>query len=197
MKRPLNHLLLAIALILPTAAVACSRTPAPQPAPRADVASPKRYTVDGLRLELPGNWSVAWAGFDEETDNRYLHVEADLKRPGQIELELRVDVAFVDQAATLSEWASAKYGAQQDVAPLETPTYSAFELSPSIQAYSTRFQDDRFPAGHPKREGVQLVAIQGCGRGWSCYASTTTVEANREAAEAGMRLMLESMTYTL
>lgn len=195
MKRRPNHLLLGLALILPTAGMASSHVPAP--APQADVASPKRYRIDGLGLELPGNWSVARVGFDDETNNRYVRVKADLERPGQIALESRIDVAFVDQAATLSEWASATYASQPDVALFGEPTHSAFELSPSIQAYATRFRDDRFPVGHPNRDRLQLVAIRGCGRGWSCYASTTTVEANREAAEAGMRLMLESMTYTL
>ena len=197
MKRLPNHLLLAIALILPTAAVACSGTPAPEPAPRPDVTSPKRYAIDELRLELPGNWSGVWVGFDDETNNRYARFEADLERPGQLELEVRVDVAFVDQSVTLSEWAAAKYASQPNVALLGTPTYSAFELSPSIQAYATRYRDDRFPVGDLNRDRLQLVAIRGCGRGWSCYASTTTVDANREAAEAGIRLMLESMTYTL
>ncbi len=195
MKRRPAHLLLAIALILPTATVASNHMP--EPAPQADVASPKRYRIDGLRLELPGNWSVTQVGFDDETNNRYVRVDADLERPRQIALESRVEVAFVDQAATLSEWASAKYASQPDVALLGVPTYSAFGLSPSIQAYATRFRDDRFPVGHPNRDRLQLVAIRGCGRGWSCYASATTVEANREAAEAGIRLMLESMTYTL
>ncbi|MEN5203008.1 hypothetical protein ABE473_00880 [Stenotrophomonas sp. TWI700] len=81
--------LLAGSPIPPTAAVACSGTPAPAPAP--NVTSPKKYTIDELRLELPRNWSGSWGGLDDETNNRYARFEADLERPGQLELEVRVD----------------------------------------------------------------------------------------------------------
>lgn len=83
--------LLAGSPILPTAAVACSGTPAPEPAPSPNVTSPKKYTIDGLRLELSRNWSGSWGGLDDETNNRYARFEADLERPGQLELKVRVD----------------------------------------------------------------------------------------------------------
>jgi len=85
--------LLAGSPILPTAAVACSGTPAPEsaPSPSPNVTSPKKYTIDELRLELPRNWPGSWVGLDDETNNRYARFEADLERPGQLELEVRVD----------------------------------------------------------------------------------------------------------
>lgn len=87
--------LLAGSQILTAAAVACSGTPAPEPAPAPapspNVTSPKRYTIDELRLELSRNWSGSWVGLDDETNNRYARFEADLERPGQLELEVRVD----------------------------------------------------------------------------------------------------------
>ncbi|HCR33433.1 MAG TPA: hypothetical protein DIV57_08680 [Stenotrophomonas sp.] len=62
-------------------------------------------------------------------------------------------------------------------------------------AHVAQFQHHIFEDDEPYARRLQLLAVKQCSSGWDCYASIWTVDANRKAAEAGIRLIMGTVTF--
>lgn len=187
--------LLCVACVAPVAAVAQNLVVEPAAAP--DVASPKSYAKDGLKMQVPGNWTVVEDHPSDGENQRRVLIEADKSRFEVLNLDVQIYVAHTSDATSLPDWAAYSYsldvGKSGHYGP---PTYTPFQLAPGVKAHATQFQHTLFEDDQPYAQRLHVLAVKRCGQQWNCYASTWTLDANRKAAEAGMRKIMETVTFT-
>lgn len=186
--------LLCIACLAPVAAIAQNLVVEPAAAP--DVASPKTYTKDGLKMQVPGNWTVVEDHPGDGENQRRVFIEADKNRFEVLNLDVAVILIHTSETLTLPDWAAYLYSL--DVGESESygpPTYTPFQLAPGLKAHATQFQHTVFEDDQPYARRLHVLAVKRCGQQWNCYASTWTLDANRKAAEAGMRMIMETVTF--
>ena len=194
MKRLLLQSLICAACLVPT--VAASKAFVAEPAAAPDVASPKTYAKDGLTMQLPGNWTVVEDHPANGDEQRRLLVEADKTRFEVMNVWLTINLVRAGDGPSLPEWAARSYA--QEVGDSEhygPPRYSTYPLAPGVDAHAAQFQHTVFEDSEPYARRLQLLAIKQCSAAWDCYASIWTVDANRKAADAGIRLIMETVTF--
>jgi len=186
--------LICVACLAP--AVAASQGLVAEPAAPPDVASPRTYTKDGLKMQVPGNWTVVEDHPSDGENHRRVFIEADKTRFEVLTLDVGVVLIHTSEVLSLPDWAAHLYsldvGDSQNYGP---PKYSAYQLAPGVKAHATQFRHKLFEDDQPYARSLHVLAVKLCGVEWNCYASTWTLEANRNAAEAGIRKILETATF--
>ncbi|KRG52911.1 hypothetical protein [Stenotrophomonas maltophilia] len=194
MKPFLFHSLICVACLAPV--TAASRDLIVEPAAAPDVASPTTYTKDGLKMQVPGNWTVIKDHPSNEEDQRHVIIEADKTRFEVLNLEVVINLVHTSVVVSLPDWAAYSYseevGDSENYGP---PKYSAYQLAPGVEAHATQFQHNIFESNQPYARRLHVLAVKRCSVEWYCYASTRTLSANRKAAEAGIRKIMESVTF--
>lgn len=176
--------------------MAVSRDFVAEPAAAPDVASTTNYTKDGLKMQVPGNWNVVEDHPSDGANERRVFIEANKTRFEVLTLEVTVHLVPASHVLTLPEWAAHLYseevGDSENYGP---PSYTAYQLSPEVKAHSTQFRHNVFEDDAPYSRRLHVLAAKRCGAQWNCYASTWTLDANRAAAETGIRKIMETVTF--
>ncbi len=147
-------------------------------------------------MQVPGNWTVVEDQPSDEENQRRVTIEADKTRFEVLNLEVTINLAHVSEAISLPEWAAYTYALDVDGSEhYGPPRYSAYQLAPGVKAHATQFQHNVWEDDAPYARRLHVLAVKQCGAQWNCYASTWTLEANREAADAGIRKIMETVTF--
>ena len=194
MRPLLLHSLICVACLAPV--VGASQNLVVEPAAAPDVASPRTYTKHGLKMQVPGNWTVVEDHPSDGENQRRVIIEADKTRFEVLNLEVKINLVHTSEVLSLPDWAAHSYSLEvEDSEYYGPPKYSAYQLAPGVKAHATQFQYNLFEDDQPYAQRLHVLAVKQCGEEWNCYASTWTVEANRSAAEAGMQKIIETVTF--
>lgn len=194
MRPSLLYGLICAASLAPVLAV--SQDLVIEPAAAPDVASPRTYTKHGLKMQVPGNWTVLEDYPSDGENQRRVIIEADKTRFEVLSLEVTIIIVHKSEALSLPDWAAHSYSLDvEDSEYYGPPKYSAYQLAPGVKAHATQFKNNLFEDDQPYAQRLHVLAVKRCGEEWNCYASTWTLDANRKAAEAGIRKIMETVTF--
>ncbi len=158
-----------------------------------DIEHTTRYSKRGVKLALPGNWTVV----RNETKSKVVLVELEANKPGLegIALNTHLQIYPLSMAPSLQDAAEFLAESWRDGSPGLTPTkYQPFQISGG-KALGARYINNNFEAGSPYAKHFHIYARKACGKGFVCIIFTQTLEVNEQAARLGLDKVVSTLSY--
>lgn len=200
------RLALSIALLLATcgaSAIASAAKPAPKPEPAPPVPvtdapnlkSLKKYSENGVSMQLPGNWTVTNSIPNDGTGG-VLSIEADKEGLESIGLDVIVQIFPADQTGSNEDLAKAVYERQVEGSTnYSKPVIKPFTLGGGHPAIAQRYEHKIFTNDRPYAHRLDLIASKPCGKEWVCLIFSQTLQVNEQSASIGMGKIYETVKY--
>ncbi|WEF31589.1 hypothetical protein [Pseudoduganella chitinolytica] len=165
-----------------------------KPIPLPDVQHTTSYSKRGVKLALPGNWTVT----RNETESKVVQVDLEANKPGfeGIALNTQIQIYPLSMAPSLQETAEFLTKlAREDSKYLTATKYQPLQIS-GAEALGARYIDNNFNAGDPYAKHFHIYARKGCGKGFVCIVYTQTLEVNEQAARLGLDKVVSTLRYS-
>lgn len=159
-----------------------------------DIQHTTSYSKRGVKLAVPGNWTVT----RNETESKVVFVELQANKPGLegIALNTQLQIYPLSMAPSLQDAAEflAKL-AREGSLYLTATKYQPLPISEG-EALSARYTNNNFDAGSPYAKHFHIYARKACGKGFVCIVYTQTLEVNEQAARLGIDKVVSTLSYS-
>jgi hypothetical protein len=159
-----------------------------------DILHTKSYSKRGVKLAVPGNWTVT----RNEIENKVVFVELQANKPGLegIALNTQIQIYPLSMAPSLQDVAEflANFG-REGSSDLTATEYQPLQISGG-EALGARYINNNFDAGSPYAKHFHIYARKACGKGFVCIVFTQTLEVNEQAARLGLDKVVSTLSYS-